>query len=441
MIARSASIIFAIGLAIPLACGAARAFVVPDEGDKTTPAPARKKLDLRDYLSKIGKKLDCYFTIERLAGTRDRRSPLDHGEITPGDVATIDALIVRLNVEMAGVAASRDKLNEKVIHLTEDVLMKTKGYDLDRKVSFKCRGTPFQMLSGLNQFYPNFGPRKMEAIPQNPRDSQDFSSEIQVDVQDVPLRQVLTSAVPPPRYHRILWDAMTSTSDQEKGIYTSIVYNGRWEPGIPPPAPPDKGYFIGPNNGVLKIYYPLYLEEVGDRLNCFFTIEENHNRPLPWSERLIDPTDGGTIDAVVAKLNKEAGRFKAVRDEANPSVIHLTNVSLTEAGLNVLDRKVTLAYEGTIEGLLDRLNQINPAIGKWRNPAPEFEAGSVRVLMDQILATRVKVDARDLPIRQLLTSAVSLPGNNRVIWSSGTTLKEGNLYTAISFSGPKSPER
>ncbi len=430
MRARSIVVLFAIILATPLALRDNNAKASFEEESNTMPTEVLpKKVDYRDYLRDVGEKLNCYFTIERLASTRVRHSPLDHEEITDGVVATIDVLIAKLNAEMNGVTASRDKANASVIHLTEDALLNMVGYDLNRKVSFKFQGTPWDMLDGLNQFYPTIGPKYSGGIPLEP---QDFSTQIKVDVHDEPLRQVLTSVVPLPGYNRIIWDASTTTRYNE--IYTSIVYHGKLS-DMPPSGPITKGYFIGPNQAASRLPYFLYLSEVGEKLDCYFTFETNNTQPLERSGSFIVPGDDGTIDGVVAKLNKEFKRFRAVRDNAYPSVIHLTDVTLTAVNDYGLDRTVTVNYQGTIDGFLAQLHQLLPAVGNVRKSAHDGEGLKLKEFSDT--TTRVMVDARDLSLRQVLTSVVNLSGYKRTIWSAHTNIENGKHFTGIIFHGPK----
>lgn len=427
---RSIVVLFAITLAIPPALRDDNARAPFEKECNTMPAEAPPKMvDYRDYMRDAGAKLNCYFTIERLASTRDRRSPLDHEEITGGVVATTDALIAKLNAEMTGVTASRDKVNASIIHLTEDALLNMGGYDLNRKVSFKFQGTPWHMLDGLNQFHPTIGPRYSGGIPPEP---QDFSTQIEVDVHDEPLRQVLTSAVPLPGYNRIIWDASTTIRNNE--IYTSILYYGKLS-ATPPSGPIRKGYFIGPNQAASRLPYFQYLREVGEKLDCYFTFETNNTQPIERSGSFIVPGDDGTIDAVVAKLNKEFKRFRAVRDSAYPSVIHLTDVTLTAVNDYGLDRTVTVNYQGTIDGFLARLHQLLPAVGNARKSAHAEEGMKIGEFSDT--TTGVMVDSRDSPLRQVLTSVVNLSGYKRTIWSAHTNLENGSHFTGIVFHGPK----
>jgi hypothetical protein len=193
-------------------------------------AQVQPKVDYQEYLLKIGEKLNCYYTIERLADTKEKDSPLSLTEIVDDDVATIDALVTKLNRELPGVTAARDETNRSVIRLTEDALLKVDGYDLGRKITWKYQGDPYHMLVELNKLVPTVGRPKMFAFPGI---GLDVTTPVKVDVQDQPIRQVLTFALPLEGYNRILWVARMSNLQNQ--LYTDISYFGLKQ--LEPPDP------------------------------------------------------------------------------------------------------------------------------------------------------------------------------------------------------------
>jgi hypothetical protein len=215
------AVIFVVGLTAFLYCGDGSASTPPGKGCTIMPTQDQSKVDYREYLLRIGEKLNCYYTIERLGDTEEKPSPLAVAEVTDDDVETIDALVAKLNQELTGVTATRDETNRSVIHLNEDALQKVGGYDLSRKVTLNYKGDPYRMLGELNKLDATVGPQTSFAFPNLGADS---TTPVNVNAQDQPLRQVLTFAVPLDGYNRIIWVAITSSSDNK--IYTGVRYYG-----------------------------------------------------------------------------------------------------------------------------------------------------------------------------------------------------------------------
>lgn len=176
----------------------------------------------RDYLRDIGGKLDCYFTIERLADTPTSRSPFSSRDFTADGVQTIDELVAKMNKDLIGITATRDKVNPSVVHLSETALPKAEDYGMAQKATIKFQGTPLNFLVQLNKQIPSIGPRRMEGIPNQP---QDHTTQMDVDVHDKLVRDLLTSAVPLKGYHRIIWEALTF--DEDGKFHTDIWFYGK----------------------------------------------------------------------------------------------------------------------------------------------------------------------------------------------------------------------
>jgi hypothetical protein len=168
----------------------------------------------------VAEALDCYFTIERFARIR---SPLSHGNtITREDVATIDALVDKLNENLTGVTAVRSRRNPSVVHLIEDDLSDLDQYVMDEKVTIKYMGTPYGLTDELQrEFRGRVGPQLAGVTPAPPID---HVTQIDVDADNLRLRDVLANAVPLKGYNRIIWDA--ATKERKGGYYTGVNFFG-----------------------------------------------------------------------------------------------------------------------------------------------------------------------------------------------------------------------
>lgn len=178
-----------------------------------------------------------------------------------------------------------------------------------------------------------------------------------------------------------------------------------------------------------RIGYEYYLGDMGDKLNCYFTIERDDTDTVEsaFDEATVVQEDVDTLDGLVAKLNRELTGITASRDPSIPSVIHLVENRLKVDGY-VMERRVSLNYTGTPYGLLVQLRDQFGGIGP--------RASGVGFYIQDPL-TPVTANVQDVTVRQVLTGAVPLPGYNRIVWEASTRIDENNQsFTDVFFWGP-----
>jgi len=194
-----------------------------------------------------------------------------------------------------------------------------------------------------------------------------------------------------------------------------------------------------------------YLTEIGDKFDCYFTIESIGKEGVLNNQILdamveIDTNADQSLDSLVTFLkNSLVIQWKSVNEtnmisiaidrvEGRKPIIRLRDRRLAVVKNYVLDRKVGLQYEGAADGLIDSLAKVNANIRKQRL----FLAGQGPIIVDH--ETQVRVSCTNKPIRDILTDCIPLPGYSRVIWSSYTDGKEESPSVIIMFYGARMKE-
>jgi hypothetical protein len=197
-----------------------------------------------------------------------------------------------------------------------------------------------------------------------------------------------------------------------------------------------------------------YLAEMGARLNCHFTVESvgaSTTIDMPNGKPLIVPVGNNTIldgmvnvgsedikniDAMVSFLNKVSIQWDypkqeihllADKIEKDKTIIRIRDARLSDVAGYVLNKKVSVEYDGNPDGLLKLLSNKEGLI----QPQVVFSTHSV----GNDYSTPIRVAVKDTPIRDLLTECISLSNYNRIIWSSKTDGKSKSPLVTAVFSG------
>ena len=177
-----------------------------------------------------------------------------------------------------------------------------------------------------------------------------------------------------------------------------------------------------------------YLSEMGERLNCFFTFEDDLDADgaQPWI-RYIEVTPDyeiETIDALVDALNEleELEGITMVRSETYPSVIHLKADILLQEGY-VMDETVDVEYAGRIGLLPSHLSTLlDGRIGAKASYAiPQFTD----------FGTEVEIDLQDTTVRDALTGAVPFEEYNYLLWEARREYGVEGEPIGVMYFGPR----
>lgn len=192
----------------------------------------------RSYLSEMGSRLDCYFTVESvgLAGSLNN-SILD--AVVNADskgVQNIDAMMAFLtnNVSITWKDAGKtntihlvaDKIerNKTIIRIRDARLSDVIGYALTKKVSVEYDGTPDGLLKLLSVRDRLIQPQLVFPIGMGAIQVND-QTPIRVDVTDISIRDLLTECIPLSGYSRIIWSSYTD--GKAKSPVVTVKFYGR----------------------------------------------------------------------------------------------------------------------------------------------------------------------------------------------------------------------
>lgn len=179
------------------------------------PKPEDFIVTLGDYLLYMGDKLNCYFTFEdrfdpedgEFSWIVDLRNSLDEIEFDL-ELATIDALVAKLDEDFSDVKVVRSTQYPSVVHLIKEQLLQP-GYVIEDAVTVQYEGA----LGWLPEKLGTLLDERIDAATGSDTGSfpvsvgGDYETVVQVNVENQKVRDVLTGAVPLVPDRRFLWQA------------------------------------------------------------------------------------------------------------------------------------------------------------------------------------------------------------------------------------------
>src|SRR5207253_2540802 len=111
----------------------------------------------------------------------------------------------------------------------------------------------------------------------------------------------------------------------------------------------------------LRITLGDFLDEMGVKLDCYFTIEEQtgpeRQNAVRDSHCVARDEKIGSVGQLVAKLNKELRGFLAFQSETNPAVVHIVDSRLMNDKNYLLNSKTSLCFKGPVQFLVDTIGE------------------------------------------------------------------------------------
>jgi hypothetical protein len=186
--------------------------------------PEEKVVPLYQYLEGMGVLFDCYFTIEQMPLKDDNWITI-HDVKVGNEPSSIDKLVKQLSTQLKGVHVYRSKDNPAIIHFVDERLEKKKEYSLPKRVAFRFRGTPDQLVDKLcSQFQEFIFSQRQFLVGGWPPLGTDSSTEIHCSTAGASIRRILTDWIPLSQYERILWIADSRQIDGR--LETDVQYLG-----------------------------------------------------------------------------------------------------------------------------------------------------------------------------------------------------------------------
>ncbi|MFA7160398.1 MAG: hypothetical protein WC299_13950 [Kiritimatiellia bacterium] len=203
--------------------------------------------------------------------------------------------------------------------------------------------------------------------------------------------------------------------------------------------------YAGENN--MMVFHE-YLTQVGDKLDCYFTVESVGqtgylNNPILDAMVDVDVKAVQDLNSVIMSLANDipivwkaenmTNRIGLVVDKIDLErpIVRIRDVRLTSVKHYALDEQMSIEYSGTLDGLLSSLSSRNSLIQRQR----VVSVGMGPIVVD--VQTQARVAARDKAIRDILTMCTPISRYSRVIWSSYTNGKEESPSVTIKFYGAR----
>jgi len=186
------------------------------------------------------------------------------------------------------------------------------------------------------------------------------------------------------------------------------------------------------SDAISKVYFVRYLSRLGDRFDCYFTLETSRNKDR--LERLDyiyvrDDTPLGDIGSLQGKLQKEVGAYVVVRNHKMRNVYHIIDESLLTSDGYALERGASLTYNGSLAGLASAIGDSIAGIGPKR-----FGIGQREAFDDY--ETQVSIRVVNETVRDILTEGIPLRKYKRVLWYSEFQTNTAALpRIAVQFYG------
>jgi hypothetical protein len=170
-----------------------------------------------------------------------------------------------------------------------------------------------------------------------------------------------------------------------------------------------------------------YLEMIGDRYDCYFTIEtftssEGSQPNDLFNKRIIITNPVLNRDQAIALIKRYLPEYNVLVKDNNPSIFHLIDRRLYNRDDYPLFKTVLSPYDGPIQSYVERLSchfkgcMHSPhSLGPWGI-----------IIWDN--TTHIKVGTLRQDVRSLLTNYIPLSRYNRLLWTAiATTIPSSHL--------------
>jgi hypothetical protein len=175
---------------------------------------------------------------------------------------------------------------------------------------------------------------------------------------------------------------------------------------------------------------------VGEQFHCWFTIERAStptSSTLELARFKID-YDIESIDALQEVMQAQLDGAVIRKNPKHPRVLHVIDAALAKDPNYALDKPATLKYSGVVGELPDKIGEVVPTVQTRRGGF-----GGIDMINDRF--TRVKVDAKEMSVRNIFTNAVPIEKYEPVLWIAETFEQDGKRQTRVQFLGPRDRDK
>ena len=179
-----------------------------------------------------------------------------------------------------------------------------------------------------------------------------------------------------------------------------------------------------------------YLHTIGNRLDCYFTIESysgiEFKVPALENATVLD-LPANDIESLVRVLRSQLINVDVERTPRNQVVVHIKDRALKSLPLYNLNLGVDVKYKGALGGVfqhIDKSSGVRIVPGAGVMNSNESFADFVTVVNFSTSGNK--------SLRDAMTEYLPLSQYNRVLWRARTVIYMGKMQTQLLHSGPAS---
>jgi len=205
-----------------------------------------------------------------------------------------------------------------------------------------------------------------------------------------------------------------------------------------------------------------YLHEIGESLNCYFTLEYKDaphftldysdatetRQPAIIAKLIPNNVNIMTIPLLLSKLRLDLPALSFEQHSKHANIIHVIERSLGERESYFLNRLIDIEYSGNLVACVVRDEEgKNQIVGEGLVPAiakkyavkvlSGLPGGDGREAFGDCV-TKVRVHATNQTVRNVLTDCIDVPNYNPILWRAVSRVVGGETNIVIQYYGPKS---
>ena len=186
---------------------------------------------------------------------------------------------------------------------------------------------------------------------------------------------------------------------------------------------------IAPTTRGTEVNLDLFCGQHAEELDFYYTFEEDNPHSAVNETSIDEDLPVKDIDSLVKTINEKCPGVLAMRNKHNPAVIHLIDRSLLMDKNYPLERKISIRFDGSPDGLVNAIGKTIPSV-RHADDLPY----SMMSMIDPF--TSIHVDARDDTVRDVLTNWLPLSDYRVVPWNAEKRQgKDGRDYIGVSHCG------
>ena len=180
-----------------------------------------------------------------------------------------------------------------------------------------------------------------------------------------------------------------------------------------------------------------YFLYVGEKFDCYFTIEyrANDHDAGKFQSRIQDVDFDTSIEdwnTLLEHLRVKLPEATVTQDKENPAIVHIAEKSLADVKRYAIETPVSLQYKGTVKNLPQAIAErtgdtLKETSGLLNNSPADY-------------TTRIYIDVRSRPVRNVLSDFLPFCHYNRILWESYCWLHDGKKNVNVEYTSVRIPD-